>query len=73
MLASDDEMFGEQIKVLGIGLRELGDENRLFTTPSFGARGVDFRKGNVTVRISASTMEEALQFAAYVVEVLSAA
>ena len=73
MVASDDELLGEKIKILGTGLRELGDDNRLWTTPTFGSRGVDFRKGNVVVRVSGSTMELALQFASYIAEGLPAA
>ena len=73
LLASDDEVLGEKTNSLGTGLRELGDDNRLWTTLSFGARGVDFRKGNVVVRVSGPTMELALQFACYIAQGLPAA
>ena len=73
MLADDDELLGEKTNSLGTRLRELGDDNRMWITPSSGARGVDFRKGSVVVRVSASTMDLALQFAAYIAQPLPAA
>jgi hypothetical protein len=76
MLESDDELLGEKIKVLGTGIREVGDDNRLWRTPTFGARGIDFRKGNVVVRVSGmggTTLELALEFAANIFEALPAA
>jgi hypothetical protein len=73
LLASDDEVLGEKTNSLGTGLRELGDDNRLWTTLSAKARGVDFRKGNVVVRISGPTMELALRFAGYIAQSLPAA
>ena len=73
LVAADDEITAERIKVLGTGLRELGDENRLWMTPTIRGRGVDFRKGKVVVRVSGPTMELALQFAAYIADGLLAA
>ena len=73
LVAADDEATAETIKVLGTGLRELGDENRLWMTPTVGGRGVDFRKGKVVIRVMGSTMELALQFATYIADGLPAA
>ena len=73
LLEADDEMTAEKISVLGTGLRELGDENRLWITPNVGGRGVDFRKANVVVRVSARNLELALQFAGFISSVLPAA
>jgi hypothetical protein len=73
LLEADDEMTAEKISVLGTGLRELGDENRLWMTPTMGSRGVDFRKDNVVIRVSARNLEFALQFAAFISRSLTAA
>jgi hypothetical protein len=73
LLEADDVMTEEKISTLGTGLRELGDENRLWMTPNFRGRGVDFRKGNVVVRVSADNLELALQFATFISIGLTAA
>ena len=73
LLEADDEMTAEKISVLETGLRELGDENRLWMTPNVGGRGVDFRKGNVVIRVSARSLETALQFASFIAGGLPAA
>ena len=61
------------MNVLGTGLREFGDENRLWMTPTFGDKGIDFRKGKFVIRVTGTTMEAALQFAAYIAQTLPAA
>ena len=72
-LATDNELLSENINVLGTGLREIGDENRLWVTPTFRSKGIDFRKGKFVVRVTGTTMELALQFAASIAPTLPAA
>jgi hypothetical protein len=71
-LEIEDEIFLEKIQVFGTGLREFGEDNRLFIVPKVKRAGVDFRKGKTIVRISASTLELAIQFAAHIAEAIPA-
>ncbi len=73
LLANDDELFSEKIEVVGTGLREFAEENRLWITPKSKKTGVDFRKGKVVVRVSGSTLELAIQFSKYIAEAIPAA
>lgn len=68
-LALEDEFYGHPIEVLGSGWRKAGEENRIWKT-TFGSPGVDLRKGRVVVRVSASNMSLARQFAVYVADAI---
>lgn len=70
--ASDEEFYGRKVEILETGLRNLGDENRVWKSVT-GSTGVDFRKGKVVVRVSASAIELAKQFAMYIADGMPAA
>ncbi len=67
--AADEEFYGRMVEIIEIGLRNLGNENRVWKSVT-GSTGVDLRKGKVVIRISASTTGLAKQFATYIADAI---
>jgi hypothetical protein len=73
LLLNDDELLAEKIEVLGTGLREFGEDNRLWITPKARKTGIDFKQGRVVVRVFGTTMELAIRFSKYIADAIPAA
>jgi hypothetical protein len=61
------------VRVLGKSASGVGDETNLIESEYNKARGIAFRKHRVIVRVSASSLELAVRFAAYISDTIPAA